>query len=96
MAEADPQMTFNVHDAKTHLSRLIERVQAGEEIVLAKAGKPCAKIVAYAKHEPLSPRQPGRWKHLLGSVSEEDVMSPCYTEEELDRFYSEDIDPDRR
>ena len=37
--------TVNVHEAKTHLSRLLERVQAGEEIVIAKGGEPCAKLV---------------------------------------------------
>ena len=36
----------NVHEAKTHLSRLIDRAAAGEEIVIAKAGKPAAKLVA--------------------------------------------------
>ena len=35
----------NVHDAKTHLSQLLERVSGGEEIVIAKAGKPVAKLV---------------------------------------------------
>ncbi|MBI4189885.1 MAG: type II toxin-antitoxin system Phd/YefM family antitoxin [Betaproteobacteria bacterium] len=35
----------NVHTAKTNLSKLLERVRKGEEIVLAKAGKPCAKLV---------------------------------------------------
>jgi prevent-host-death family protein len=35
----------NVHTAKTNLSRLLDRVRRGEEIVLAKAGKPCAKLV---------------------------------------------------
>ena len=35
----------NVHEAKTHLSRLLERVAMGEEIVLAKAGRPIAKLV---------------------------------------------------
>lgn len=35
----------NVHTAKTTLSKLLERVRKGEEIVLAKAGKPCAKLV---------------------------------------------------
>lgn len=35
----------NIHEAKTHLSRLVERVQAGEEIVIAKAGKPAARLV---------------------------------------------------
>jgi len=35
----------NIHEAKTHLSRLIERVQAGEEIVIARAGRPAARLV---------------------------------------------------
>jgi prevent-host-death family protein len=35
----------NVHEAKTHLSRLLERVQQGEEIVIARAGKPVARLV---------------------------------------------------
>ncbi len=34
----------NIHEAKTHLSRLVERVQAGEEIVIAKAGRPAARL----------------------------------------------------
>jgi len=37
--------SINIHEAKTHLSRLIERVQAGEEIVIAKAGRPAARLV---------------------------------------------------
>jgi prevent-host-death family protein len=37
--------TVNIHEAKTHLSRLVERVQAGEEIVIAKAGRPAARLV---------------------------------------------------
>jgi prevent-host-death family protein len=36
---------INVHEAKTHLSRFIEAVEAGEEVVIAKAGKPVAKLV---------------------------------------------------
>ena len=39
-----PRKVVNVHDAKTHLSRLLERVARGEEIVLAKAGKPTVTI----------------------------------------------------
>jgi len=38
----------NVHEAKTHLSRLLERVQAGEEITIAKAGRPVARLVPLA------------------------------------------------
>jgi prevent-host-death family protein len=50
----------NIHAAKTHLSRLIERVEAGEEITLARAGKPVAKLVPYATRR--QPRRPGLWK----------------------------------
>lgn len=37
--------TVNIHEAKTHLSRLVERVEAGEEIIIAKAGRPAARLV---------------------------------------------------
>ena len=37
---------MNVHEAKTHLSKLLERVAQGEEVVIAKAGKPVARLVA--------------------------------------------------
>jgi prevent-host-death family protein len=40
--------TVNIHDAKTHLSRLLRRVAAGEEVVIAKAGKPLARLVPVA------------------------------------------------
>ena len=38
----------NVHEAKTHLSRLLDRAAAGEEIVVARAGRPVARLVALA------------------------------------------------
>lgn len=45
--------TVNVHDAKTHLSRLLERAAAGEEIVIARAGKPVARLVPYTADRPM-------------------------------------------
>lgn len=39
----------NIHEAKTHLSKLLERVKNGEEIILAKAGKPYARLVPLAQ-----------------------------------------------
>ncbi len=39
--------TVNLYDAKTHLSKLVERAAAGEEIIIAKAGKPKARLVPY-------------------------------------------------
>ncbi len=52
---------FNVHEAKTHLSRLLDRAQEGEEFVIAKAGKPVARL------GPLAPRGKKRRLGLLDS-----------------------------
>lgn len=50
----------NVHEAKTHLSRLLERVEAGEEVIVARAGRPIARLIPYQpRHEP---RVPGMWR----------------------------------
>lgn len=46
----------NVHEAKTQLSRLLERARSGEEIIIAKAGVPWARLCPL---EPLEPRRPG-------------------------------------
>jgi prevent-host-death family protein len=48
--------TVNVHEAKTHLSRLLERAERGERIVIARAGRPVAVLQAI---EPIARRQPG-------------------------------------
>jgi prevent-host-death family protein len=45
-------MEVNVHQAKTHLSKLLERVALGEEIVIAKAGKPVARLTAIKSERP--------------------------------------------
>ncbi|HET9344727.1 MAG TPA: type II toxin-antitoxin system Phd/YefM family antitoxin [Candidatus Limnocylindrales bacterium] len=49
----------NIHAAKTHLSRLVERVEAGEEITIARAGRPVARLVPVQQRRP---RRPGLWK----------------------------------
>jgi prevent-host-death family protein len=51
--------TVNVHDAKTNLSELLRRVEAGEEVVIARAGKPVARLV---------PAAAGSTKRLLGTA----------------------------
>ena len=48
---------FNIHEAKTHFSKLLDRVMKGEEVVIAKAGKPIARILPVAT--TVSTRQPG-------------------------------------
>ena len=47
----------NIHEAKTNLSRLLDRVMTGEAIIIAKAGKPIARLSPLT--EPLLPRAPG-------------------------------------
>ena len=62
----------NVHEAKTQLSRLLERVAKGEEIVIAKAGRPVAKLM------PISgkPREPGRCKGKIHIMDDFDAPLP--------------------
>lgn len=52
--------TVNVHDAKTHFSKLLNRVESGEEIVIAKAGKPVARLLPLAAR--VQKREPGSAK----------------------------------
>lgn len=59
-----PQVV-NVHEAKTHLSRLLDEAHAGKEIILAKAGKPYARLMPLAATPPT--RQPGRVPGRLGA-----------------------------
>ncbi len=58
---------MNIQEAKTHLSRLVDRAAAGEEIVIAKAGKPMAKLIPYTP--PIPARQGG---FLTGQIWEAD------------------------
>ncbi|MSO91908.1 MAG: type II toxin-antitoxin system Phd/YefM family antitoxin [Rhodospirillales bacterium] len=50
-------VTVNVHEAKTHFSKLLERVRQGEDVVIAKAGKPVARLVPIDQRRP--DRKPG-------------------------------------
>jgi prevent-host-death family protein len=56
--------TINIHEAKTHLSRLVDEVSAGKELVIAKAGKPLAKLVPIRPAKAV--RKPG---FLKGKIS---------------------------
>ena len=60
MATYEPKTTVNIHAAKTHLSRLVERAEQGEETVIARNGRPVARLVPY--QEERKPRVPGGWE----------------------------------
>ena len=74
--------TINVHSAKTHLSKLLARVAKGEEIVIAKAGKPVARLVP-ERPPAAAKRVPGIDKGKLWIADDFDVMS----ERELALWY---------
>ncbi len=89
MAEADPQKTFNVHEAKTQFSKLVDRAHAGEEIIVAKAGVPYAKLVPI---EPVvkAKRVPGGWKEL-GAIPDSVWFDPL-PEDELELWEGKRLD----
>ncbi|MFP5414947.1 MAG: type II toxin-antitoxin system Phd/YefM family antitoxin [Gammaproteobacteria bacterium] len=73
--------TINIHEAKTHLSRLLERVAGGEEVVIAKAGKPIARLV------PLdAPPMKRRLGLLKGKLHIPDDFDAPLTEDVLAMF----------
>jgi prevent-host-death family protein len=73
-------ITVNVHEAKTHLSRLLDQAHAGEEIILAKAGKPYARLMPLATGPAL--RRPGR---LKGQIDTSAFCEPL-PDDELDAW----------
>ena len=76
-------MTVNVHEAKTHLSRLLARVEAGERIVIARAGKPIAVLAPITES---TPRTPGRDRIVIHPAFDEPV-------EEFDPTFAHPADP---
>jgi prevent-host-death family protein len=58
----------NIHGAKTHFSRLIERALRGDEVIIAKAGKPVVRLVPVARD---AARVPGGAKGLVVSMAED-------------------------
>ena len=66
--------TINIHEAKTHLSKLLEQVQAGEDVVIAKSGKPIAKLTGISPAKPI--RKPGFLKGKIRIAEDFDAPLP--------------------
>jgi prevent-host-death family protein len=63
---------INVHEAKTHLSRILARVEAGEEIVLMRAGHPVARVIPFKPDVPA--RTPGAWAGRVRIAEDFDAL----------------------
>ena len=81
--------TANIHEAKTQLSRLVEAALAGEEVVIARNGKPAVRLVV-AKASPKQPRRLGVWEHLNINVPDSVFFDP---DSELEALMDAPIDP---
>jgi prevent-host-death family protein len=68
----------NIHEAKTHLSKLLQRVMNGEEVVIAKAGQPIARLLPY-QPQP-APRTPGNDSGKIVIRSDFDEPLPEFEE----------------
>lgn len=64
----------NIHEAKTHFSRLVERAARGEEVVIARAGTPVARLVPYGQTGDL--RKPGAWRGRVRLAADFDELPP--------------------
>ncbi|QLH40146.1 MAG: type II toxin-antitoxin system Phd/YefM family antitoxin [Defluviicoccus sp.] len=66
--------TVNIHEAKTHLSRLIEDVAGGGEVIIARNGKPVARLlpITHRAH----PRRPGQWRGRVQIADDFDAPLP--------------------
>jgi prevent-host-death family protein len=78
--------TFNIHEAKTHLSRLVDEAEKGEPFVIAKAGKPKVKVVAIDAPKPKRKRRIGFMK---GQITVPDDIKTPFAAEIEEMFYGE-------
>jgi prevent-host-death family protein len=77
--------TVNIHEAKTHLSRLLEGVGQGESFIIAKAGKPVAKVV------PFSEKPPQRIGFMEGQFTVPDDIDTPFKKEIEEMFYGGEL-----
>ncbi len=66
----------NLHEAKTNLSKLVDLVSQGEEVIICKAGHPVAKLIAF--HPPKKERRPGAWKNKVSIKKDFDILPPDF------------------
>ncbi len=85
--------SFTVHEAKSNLSKLMARAEAGEEIVIARREKPAVRLVPVEEGRK-KPRAPGALAHLRGKLPDDLFLQPL-SEDELQAWEGKySFDPD--
>jgi prevent-host-death family protein len=79
--------TFNIHEAKTHLSRLVDEAEQGEPFIIAKAGRPKVKVVRIDDDEDILKRRIGFMK---GQYTVPDDIKTPFAEEIEKMFHGEE------
>jgi prevent-host-death family protein len=69
-----PETVFNLYEARNDLSKLVDRAAEGEEIIIAKAGQPMAKLVRF--EQPVVKRRPGGWEGKVWMADDFDAPLP--------------------
>jgi prevent-host-death family protein len=77
--------SVNMHEAKTQLSKLVARVEGGEQIMITRAGKPAAKLVPVPQEQP-GKRKLGGWKGKAQVPSDEEWRK---MDEEIEQMFEE-------
>ena len=77
----------NIHEAKTHLSRLVEEAANGESFVIAKAGKPMVKVIRLEQEAPKPKRRLG---FLEGQITVPDDIKTMFRDEIEEMFYGKE------
>jgi prevent-host-death family protein len=80
--------TVNIHEAKTHLSRLVDEVEQGQPFIIAKAGKPKAKVVPISKSRKDTLKR--RFGFMKGQITVPDDIKAPFAEEIERMFYGEE------
>jgi prevent-host-death family protein len=85
---------FNIHEAKTHFSRLVDEAASGKEIVIAKAGRPVAKLVSIDVVTGKEKREPRKLGILDGKMSVPDDFDAPLPDDVLALFYEGRLFPE--
>jgi prevent-host-death family protein len=83
-------VTVNIHEAKTQLSQLLTKVEKGEEVIIARSGKPIARLLALEQ----APRK-SRLGGLEGMFNVPDDFDTMFEKEIEEMFYGSEIEPER-